>query len=61
MRNSPEPGTLRTASSIEDGCTFIPRITTMSSVRPTMPPGSQRSSWPSGHGSAEFTTASPVR
>ena len=61
MRNSPEPLTWRTASSMADGYTFIPRITTMSSVRPTIPPGSQRPSWPAGQRSSVFTTASPVR
>ena len=55
------PVTPRTASSIADGYTFMPRMTTMSSVRPTIPPGSQRSSWPPGQRSSVLSTTSPVR
>jgi len=35
-------------------------MTTMSSVRPRMPPGSQRPGCPAGHGSARWSTTSPV-
>ena len=44
-----------------DGYTFIPRITTMSSALPTMPPGSQRSFDPQRQLSPVLTTMSPVR
>src|SRR3954454_4798596 len=51
MRNSPTPSNSRRICSIAEGNTFMPRMTTMSSVRARMPCGSQGPGCPAPHGS----------
>ena len=46
---------------IAEGNTFMPRITTMSSLRPRMPCGSHRPGCSAPHGSPWRSTTSPVR
>src|SRR3954454_11305214 len=60
MRNSPTPSNSRRICSIAEGNTFMPRMTTMSSVRPRMPCGSQRPGCPAPHGSAWRSTTAPA-